>query len=180
MVLLQGHLTRDCSVIYFLDKYETSCVAVSPGGCVLSWLWTFTLQLFLVRGFFLIMVGGILRMLPRIIYIQYIYIFFRALNVSWDSSEDVKRHSVDTQTNMHFQFTDLHADTRSHTQALKTSDQSLGEFLCHAGSFIQRGSGYEQTLSQTQSQTFFILALLFLLVLFSFVFVVFFFLFCFF
>lgn len=86
-----------------------------------------------------------------------------------------KRHSVDTQTNMHFQFTDLHADTRSHTQALKTSDQSLGEFLCHAGSFIQRGSGYEQTLSQTQSQTFFILILLFFLVLFSFVFVFFFF-----
>lgn len=93
MVLHQGHPSRDCNVIYLLDKYEASyvAVAVSPGGCVLSWLWTFTLQLFLVWGFFLIMVGGILRMFPRIIYIQYIYIFFRALNVSWDSSEDVKK-----------------------------------------------------------------------------------------
>lgn len=47
--------------------------------------------------------------------------------------------------------------THVHTQALKSSDQSLGEFLCHAGSFIQRGSGCEQTISPTQSQTFFIL-----------------------
>lgn len=79
MVCHQGHLTRDCSVIYFLDKYETSCVAmaVSTGGCVVSWLWTFTLQLFLFRGFFFNHGGWILRMLPRIIYIyiQYIYIF---------------------------------------------------------------------------------------------------------
>lgn len=60
--------------------------------------------------------------------------------------------------------------THVHTQALKNSDQSLGEFLCRAGSFIQRGSGYEQTMSQTQSQTFSFYALLFFLVLFWFFF----------
>lgn len=78
MVLHQGHLTRDCSVIYLLDKYETSCVAVavSPGGCVLSWLWTFTLQLFFVWGFFFNHGGGDSQDVAQDnIYTVYIYIF---------------------------------------------------------------------------------------------------------
>lgn len=59
--------------------------------------------------------------------------------------------------------TQTHTDT--HTQALTNSDQSLGDFLCHAGSFIQRG-GYEQTLRQTNPQTFSFYALLFTFVFF--------------
>lgn len=46
---------------------------------------------------------------------------------------------------MHIQFTDMHV----HTQALTNSDQSLGDFLCHAGSFLQRGCGFKQTIWQT-------------------------------
>lgn len=39
--------------------------------------------------------------------------------------------------------------THVHTWALTNSDQSLGDFLCHAGSFLQRGCGCKQTMWQT-------------------------------
>lgn len=73
-------------------------VAVSTGGCVVSWLWTFTLPSFLFGGFFFFNYGrGILRMMPSVLYTVYIvWVFFRALNVSQDSSEDINGHTVDT------------------------------------------------------------------------------------
>lgn len=87
-----GDLVCDCSVIYFLDKCGAMCVAVaasvitsvtavSVGGCVVCWPWTFTLQILSFRfvGFFK-RGGGVLRILPRMT------LFFRA-------ESDIKRLS---------------------------------------------------------------------------------------
>lgn len=60
-----GDLVCDCSVIYFPDKCGTMRVAsvitsaVSIGGRVVCWPWTFPLQMLLFVCFFKIRVVGI-------------------------------------------------------------------------------------------------------------------------
>lgn len=64
-----------------------------------------------------------------------IYTFVGAFNVSPDSSEDTE---VGTHRQVHIFSLQTCMQTHVHTRALTNSDQSLGDFLCHAGSFIQR------------------------------------------
>lgn len=116
MVCLHGH--RGCSVIYFLDKCEASCVAVavSTGGCVVCWLWTVSLQLFYLGDFFFLNHGGgILRMLPRMIYTVYIHLSEHSMSLQTAQRTQTDTGSRYTQTSTRIQFTDMHADTCTHT-----------------------------------------------------------------
>lgn len=104
-----GDLVCDCSVIYFLDKCGTMCIAVaarvitsvtavSIGGCVVCWPWTFTLQI-LFLGFF--NGGGVLRMLPRMrFFLEQCWTSNVSLQTAWSTVTDCNN---DTRLEGHLQ-----------------------------------------------------------------------------
>lgn len=89
--------------------------------------------------FFLNRGGGILRMLPRIIYS--IYTFLRVFSVSQDSSKThTSSRCTHTQTSMNIQFTDMHADTCTHTHELwQFQTKAWGIFSAMQGHFYRGG-----------------------------------------
>lgn len=159
-----GDLVCDCSVIYFLDKCGTmrvavaasvitSVTAVSIGGCVVCWPWTFTLD-----SFVFLMGDGVLRMLSRITFFLERCWTVKSLQTAGSTITDCKndtqfeRHTHTHKLHTYSLLTRVHADantyTHTHTHMLWQIQTKAWEMfslpcrviICHPPQFSHSGN----------------------------------------